>query len=94
MIERGGHWGRHYMAPLAGPIHTDVWQRFELLVRRLSGLEEGPEGRRRVVPGMPVDNHAMGWQVPAMPGKKEERPRLMGSQRTGVPATGPVRCKG
>ena len=34
MIERGGHWGRHYMAPLAGPIHTDVWQRLELLVRR------------------------------------------------------------
>lgn len=71
MIERGGHWGRHYIAPLAGPIHTDVWQRLELLVRRLSGLEEGPEGRRRVVPGMPVDNHAMGWHVPAMPGKKK-----------------------
>lgn len=71
MIERGGHWGRHYEAPLAGPIHTDMRQRMELLLRKLTGLEDAPEGRRRVVPGMPVDNHAMGWQTPAMPGKNK-----------------------
>ena len=63
MIEKGGHYGPHYATPAGGRIRADLW--------RLSGLEEGPEGRRRVVPGMPVDNHAMGWQVPAKPGNKK-----------------------
>ena len=87
MIERGGHWGRHYMAPLAGPIHTDAWQRLELLVRRLSGPQAcgAWHARRQPRHGLAGARHAR---------EKEERPRLMGSQRTGVPATGPVRCKG
>lgn len=73
MIEKGGHYGPHYSTPAGGRIRADLVQAVRLLLRKLLGLDDKPEGRRRIIPGAPMDSHAMGWEAPAMPGNKKSR---------------------
>lgn len=71
MIEKGGHYGPHYMAPAGGQIRADLWQAARLMARKLLGLDGKPEGRRRIIPGGTYDAHAAGWEAPTMPGEKK-----------------------
>lgn len=64
MIEKGGHWGRHYIAAPAHDCRVTLWERIKAWMAR-----EPREGRRAIVPGMPIDNHAAGWYPATWPGK-------------------------
>ena len=66
MLERGGHWGRHYIAPLAKATPMGPLAR----IRAALGLRNRTEARRHILPGQGMDAHAAGWQAPAMPNKK------------------------
>ena len=68
MLEKGGHWGRHY---IAAPAHNCRMTWFDRLKAWL--MREPQEGRRAIVPGMPIDNHAAGWYLATMPGHKKTR---------------------
>ena len=68
MLEKGGHWGRHYMAPKAGNCRLTWWDRIKAWLKR-----EPQEGRRAIVPGMPIDNHAAGWYPATLPGERKPR---------------------
>lgn len=68
MLEKGGHWGRHYIAPRAGNCRMTWFDRLKAWLKR-----EPQEGRRAIVPGMPIDNHAAGWYPATMPGQKKTR---------------------
>lgn len=65
MIERGGHYTRHYNTPAAIPPEPSIKATLISLWHKLKGTR--PEGRRRIIPGMPCDNHALGWSEPAYP---------------------------
>ena len=67
MLEKGGHWGRHYMAPQAKMRPVTLWERLMAWLKR-----EPQEGRRAIVPGMPIDNHAAGWYPATLPGRREQ----------------------
>lgn len=85
MLEKGGHWGRHYMAPQAGNCRLTWWDKVKMLLRgdtegfqRAIGKPFGrlrrgenldDKGRRAIVPGMPIDNHAAGWYPATLPGE-------------------------
>ena len=64
MLEKGGHWGRHYMAQQARKRPVTLWERLMAWMKR-----EPQEGRRAIVPGMPIDNHAAGWYPATLPGE-------------------------
>lgn len=66
MIERGGHYGRHYCTPAAQPPARTLrdW------LRSIFHPRTQPEGRRRIIPGMPCDNHALGWSEMVYPDAK------------------------
>lgn len=66
MLEQGGHWGRHYQTPRAHTITMGPLARIRAALTR--GARE--EGRRRILPGKPPENHASGWQPAAYPNKK------------------------
>ena len=68
MLEKGGHWGRHYMAPQAKMRPVTLWERIKAWLMR-----EPQEGRRAIVPGMPIDNHAAGWYPATLPGERKPR---------------------
>ena len=68
MLEKGGHWGRHYMAPQARKRPVTLWERLMAWLKR-----EPQEGRRAIVPGMPIDNHSAGWYPATLPGQKKTR---------------------
>lgn len=68
MLEKGGHWGRHYMAPQARKRPVTLWERLMAWMKR-----EPKEGRRAIVPGMPIDNHAAGWYPATLPGERKPR---------------------
>lgn len=68
MLEKGGHWGRHYMAPQARKRPVTLWERLMAWLKR-----EPKEGRRAIVPGMPMDNHAAGWYPATLPGERKPR---------------------
>lgn len=67
MLEKGGHWGRHYMAQQAKMRPVTLWERIKAWLMR-----EPQEGRRAIVPGMPIDNHAAGWYPATMPGVQKK----------------------
>ena len=89
MLEKGGHWGRHYMAPKAGNCRMTWWDKVKMLLRgdtegfqRAIGKPFGrlrrgetmeEKGRRAIVPGMPTDNHAAGWYPATWPGERKPR---------------------
>lgn len=72
MIERGGHYSRHYCTPAANPPRPTLMDTLRSLVHKTFWPGE-PEGRRRIVPGMPCDNHALGWSETTYPGTKKDR---------------------
>lgn len=72
MIERGGHYSRHYMTPAANPPRATLMDTLRSLVHKTFWPGE-PEGRRRIVPGMPCDNHALGWSEATYPSAKKDR---------------------
>lgn len=71
MLETGGHYGRHYCTPAAMPYHrphpTDA---LRLFFRRLLRLDDRPEARRRIIPGMPPETHALGFGEMVYPSGK------------------------
>lgn len=69
-IERGGRYTRHYMTPAAHPPRPSLMDTLRSIVHKTFWPEE-PEGRRRVIPGQPFDNHAAGWSEPTMPPERE-----------------------
>lgn len=75
MIGKGGHYGRHYMTPCGNPPRPSVMDTLRSWAHRTfyPGVQEG---RRRIIPGMPCDNHALGWSEPVYPategGRKAE----------------------
>lgn len=70
MIEKGGHYSRHYNTPAANPPRPSWRDVLRSLVHRTfyPGIKEG---RRRIIPGMPCDTHALGWTDPVYPQKKD-----------------------
>lgn len=56
------------MAPKAGNCRLTWWDRIKAWLKR-----EPKEGRRAIVPGMPMDNHAAGWYPATLPGERKDR---------------------
>lgn len=65
MLERGGHYTRHYCTPCAATPRATLKDALACIRHALHCGK--PEGRRRIIPGMPCDNHALGWSEPAYP---------------------------
>lgn len=66
MIEKGGHYCRYYNTPAATPPKPTWLDKLRSLMfwTFYPGIKEG---RRRVIPGMPYDHHALGWSDPVYP---------------------------
>lgn len=71
MLETGGHYGRHYCTPAALPIRTHKADTLRLFFRRILRLDDRPEARRRIIPGMPPETHALGFGEMVYPNKKK-----------------------